>query len=80
MSNYTVTLRQGNTDDKSLSQLAVVQRERVFKGIVTKYQYKGKSPSQPNADKPCYIYELTIAPEMSLLAMHKRTAHYSGKK
>ena len=80
MSNYTVTLRQGNTDDKSLSQLAVVQRERVFKGIVTKYQYKGKSPSLPNADKPCYIYELTIAPEMSLLAMHKRTAHYSGKK
>lgn len=80
MSNYTVTLRQGNTDDSSLSQLDKVQRERVFKGIVISYQYKGKSPSLPNADKPCYIYELTIAPEMILLAMHKRTAHYSGKK
>lgn len=80
MSNYTVTLRQGNADDSSLSQSAKVQRERVFKGIVTSYQYKAKSPSLPNADKPCYVYELTIAPEMSLLAMNRRTAHYCGKK
>ena len=79
-SNYTVTLRQGNSYDATVSQLEKVQRERVFKGIVTSYQYKGKSPSLPNTDKSCYIYELTIAPEMIELGLHKRTAHYSGKK
>lgn len=75
-SKYTVTLRQDNEKSDALSER--VKRERKFKGIVTSYAFKGSVPSAQNSEKSCYVYELTIEPELVLLSLKKRTCHYSG--
>ena len=75
-SKYTVTLRQDNESSDAVS--ARVKRERKFKGIVTSYAFRGSVPSAQNLEKSCYVYELTIEPELVLLSLKKRTCHYSG--